>query len=166
MAIYMLHTSRKGVSSIQMAKELGITQKSAWFLNHRIREAMKHRGGLFSGEIEVDEVYIGGKEKNRHASKKSHSGRGAAASYNYLLVNGERRLTPRELLRLQGFPDSFKIACNDSQTRKQAGNAVPVPLVEAAIKGVVDVIERSKVARQSQSTNRAISVGATAGHSS
>ena len=72
----------------------------------------------------------------------------AGASYNYLLVDGERRLTPRELLRLQGFPDSFKITCNDSQTRKQAGNAVPVPLVEAAIKGVVDVIERSKATRQ------------------
>ena len=66
----------------------------------------------------------------------------AGASYNYLLVDGERRLTPRELLRLQGFPDNFEIVCNDSQTRKQAGNAVPVPLVQAAIKGVVDVIKR------------------------
>jgi len=46
----------------------------------------------------------------------------AGASYNYLLVNGRRRLTPREMLRLQGFPDSFKIVCNDSQTRKQAGS--------------------------------------------
>lgn len=55
----------------------------------------------------------------------------AGASYNYLLVNGERRLTPREMLRLQGFPDTFKIACNDWQTRRQAGNSVPVNLVEA-----------------------------------
>ncbi len=78
MAIYMLHTARKGVSSVQMAKELGVTQKTAWFLNHRIREAMKHRGGLFTGEVEVDEVYIGGKEKNRHASKKKNLGRGTA----------------------------------------------------------------------------------------
>ena len=61
----------------------------------------------------------------------------AGASYNYLLVNGERRLTPREMLRLQGFPDTFKIVCSDSQTRKQAGNAVPVPMVEAVIKEVV-----------------------------
>ena len=66
----------------------------------------------------------------------------AGASYNYLLVDGERRLTPRELLRLQGFPDSFEIVCNDSQTRKQAGNAVPVPIAEAAIKGVMDVLRR------------------------
>lgn len=50
----------------------------------------------------------------------------AGASYNYLLVNGERRLTPREMLRLQGFPDSFKMVVSDTQTRKQAGNAIPV----------------------------------------
>src|SRR5690606_16073259 len=44
----------------------------------------------------------------------------AGASYNYLLVNGERRLTPREMFRLQGFPDTYKIIGNDSQARKQA----------------------------------------------
>ena len=57
----------------------------------------------------------------------------AGASYNYLLVNGRRRLTPREMLRLQGFPDGFKIVCSDSQTRKQAGNAVPVDMVRAVV---------------------------------
>jgi DNA (cytosine-5)-methyltransferase 1 len=57
----------------------------------------------------------------------------AGASYNYLLVNGERRLTPREMFRLQGFPDSYKIITNDSQSRKQAGNAVPVNIVKAVI---------------------------------
>ena len=57
----------------------------------------------------------------------------ANASYNYLLVNGERRLTPREMFRLQGFPDSYKIVVNDSQARKQAGNAVPVNIVKAVI---------------------------------
>jgi DNA (cytosine-5)-methyltransferase 1 len=61
----------------------------------------------------------------------------AGASYNYLLVNGIRRLTPREMLRLQGFPDSFKIAVPDSQVRKQAGNAVPVPMVEEVIKSML-----------------------------
>ncbi|BBB91078.1 MAG TPA: DNA (cytosine-5-)-methyltransferase [Methylomusa anaerophila] len=58
----------------------------------------------------------------------------AGASYNYLLVNGRRRLTPREMLRLQGFPDTFQIVCNDSQTRKQAGNAVPVNVIKAVLK--------------------------------
>jgi len=57
----------------------------------------------------------------------------AGASYNYLLVNGERRLTPREMLRLQGFPDTFRILCNYSQTRKQVGNSLPVPVAEAVL---------------------------------
>ncbi|MCI9598144.1 MAG: DNA (cytosine-5-)-methyltransferase [Firmicutes bacterium] len=57
----------------------------------------------------------------------------AGASYNYLLVNGERRLTPREMLRLQGFPDQFKIIVSDCQTRKQAGNAIPVDMVAMVI---------------------------------
>ena len=61
----------------------------------------------------------------------------AGASYNYLLVNGKRRLTLRELLRLQGFPDSFKIVCNDSQTRKQAGNAVPVAVIKAVLEEIL-----------------------------
>jgi DNA (cytosine-5)-methyltransferase 1 len=57
----------------------------------------------------------------------------AGASYNYLLVNGERRLTPREMFRLQGFPDNYKIISVDTQARKQAGNAVPVNMVKAVI---------------------------------
>lgn len=64
----------------------------------------------------------------------------AGASYNYLLVNGERRLTEREMLRLQGFPDSFKIVCDYSAVRKQAGNSVAVPCVTAAIGAVLDAL--------------------------
>ena len=55
----------------------------------------------------------------------------AGGSYNYLLVNGERRLTGREMLRLQGFPDSFKINVPYSQARKIAGNSVTVPVIKA-----------------------------------
>jgi len=62
----------------------------------------------------------------------------AGASYNYLLVNGRRRLTPREMLRLQGFPDTFQIVCNDSQTRKQAGNAVPVNMIKSVLEGALN----------------------------
>lgn len=64
----------------------------------------------------------------------------AEASYNYLLVNGERRFTPREMLRLQGFPDSFKIAVSESQTRKQAGNAVPVNVIRAVLESFMPII--------------------------
>lgn len=81
----------------------------------------------------------------------------SGASYNYLLVNGERRLTPREMLRLQGFSDNFKIVCTDSQTRKQAGNAVPVPMIEAVIKEVLNAAtEASRY--QAQKKYRAIPV--------
>lgn len=72
----------------------------------------------------------------------------AGASYNYLLVDGVRRPTPRELLRLQGFPDDWEIVCTDSQTRKQVGNAVPVPMVQAVLERMVESIEQAQVARQ------------------
>lgn len=65
----------------------------------------------------------------------------AGASYNYLLVDGIRRLTMREMLRLQGFPDDFKIACGYSATRKQAGNSVPVPMIQAVIERVFSAMK-------------------------
>jgi len=64
----------------------------------------------------------------------------ANASHNYLLVNGERRLTPREMLRLQGFPDWFKIVMPDVQVRKQTGNAVPVTVVQAILESFVPIL--------------------------
>ena len=68
----------------------------------------------------------------------------AGASYNYLLVNGERRLTPREILRLQGFPDTFKIAVSEWQTRKQAGNAVPVNIIRAVLESFMPILLEDK----------------------
>ena len=67
----------KGVSSLQLARDLGITQKSAWFMGHRLRYAMKSDGGMFAGTVEVDEVYLGGKNKNRHKARKL-PGRGSS----------------------------------------------------------------------------------------
>jgi DNA (cytosine-5)-methyltransferase 1 len=83
------------------------------------------------------ETTIWHENKSGHVKARTYScALRAGASYNYLLVNGERRLTPREMLRLQGFPDSYKIVCKDCQTRKQAGNSLPVPVASAILKNL------------------------------
>lgn len=75
-AIYLMTTSLKGVSSMKLSRDLGIAQKNAWHLMHRIREAMRSDDTLFCGPVEADETYIGGIEANRHESKRSLAGRG------------------------------------------------------------------------------------------
>lgn len=73
LAMYMMTTARKGISSVQMAKELGTTQKTAWFLAQRIRETWMSNGDddKLEGTVEVDETYIGGKAKGMHAKDRA-----------------------------------------------------------------------------------------------
>ena len=76
-AIYLEMTSLKGISSMKLHREIGVTQRTAWFMLHRIREAWAtERKGLFSGPVEVDETYFGGREANKHSHKKQRLGRG------------------------------------------------------------------------------------------
>ena len=69
-AMYLLVTARKGISSMQLAKEIGITQKSAWFVLQRLREACGADASILKGIVELDEVYLGGKEHNKHMHRR------------------------------------------------------------------------------------------------
>ena len=89
MAIYLATSHKKGISSCQLARDIKVTQKTAWFMLHRIREAITDsRDTQLSGVVEVDETYVGGKEKNKHANKRVKGAQGAGSAKSKTVVFG------------------------------------------------------------------------------
>lgn len=91
LATHLMCASKKGVSAKQLERMLGVTYKTAWFMAHRIREAMKPEGGGLmggnGGAVEADETYVGGKDKNKHASKRKGMTGGKGKEMVFSLVD-------------------------------------------------------------------------------
>ena len=100
LAIFLVVANPKGRSSVQLAADLGVCQKSAWHLGHRIREALRD-GGMFgfSGPVEIDETFIGGKAKNMHAKVRARRIHGRGATDKMPVVGVKDRATDRVAAR-------------------------------------------------------------------
>ena len=113
-----------------------------YFVSDRMKKSRLER---VKPNYPIPSIWHENKSGNVSANKFSCALR-AGASYNYLLINGVRRPTPRELLRLQGFPESYKIVVPYTQLRKQAGNSVSVPVMAAVAKEMVKSMKHKKPA--------------------
>jgi len=127
--------------SLDTVLEPDDTVESRYFASPEIQ---KKRRDKLSGEPFYPSIWHENKSGNVSVLPYSCALR-AGASYNYLLVNGIRRPTERELLRLQGFPEDFKIVVSYTEIRRQLGNAVPVPVVREVAKKMLEAINQGVI---------------------
>jgi ISXO2-like transposase domain len=149
-AMYLLVTARKGISSMQLAKEIGITQKSAWFVLHRLREACGSKLETLQGIVESDETYVGGIEKSKHESTKLRAGRGTVGKTAILAMRergGRTIAMPIERTDKKNHSSRYQSTCRERlhsayrRKRRVRWSTDPVSSMKRSITAPVNMYE-------------------------
>ena len=120
LVIYSVMTARKGVSAMQLSKEIGVQYRTAWYMLHRVREACQSGEFKLDGVVEMDECFVGGKESNKHKSKKLKAGRGTVGK---VPVMGARQRDGRTVAKPVENAN-MKTATGMAKERIQRGSTV------------------------------------------
>ena len=149
-AIYLCLTSLKGVSSMKLHRDIGVSQAAAWFMLHRIRQAWGSNGGArFGGPVEVDESYFGGKARNMHAHKRKQVIKGRGPAGKTIVIGAKDRQTNRVSARSSKIPTSRRFKASSRRMSRLAQKSTPTstPAMTA-----YRITRRSATASKSTST--------------